>query len=324
MQHPPLETPATYYPFRSGQYQVNANLKRLGFDFGNAEADQHIFQVDDQWHHYISSKKAARDESESKYICFEQFDNSLQKTLNLWLIDQLCLEHPLLFSKKTSTQQEIYLTNHITSETLVFNKNALLISPSYYINGFDALAMQVQEDIAIVKVANNGSDNICALHLCAPNHWAAEEKIGKSFIETHQPVANFESIALNAVPLIKNMLKTGSFVRFAWGIATDKHLNHHPNPPTSQPSRPDWQGRLFNSQDAEAYLRIERQVLTGFPNDNAFAFTIRTYFHDIATLSRQDKQLLAQAISSMNEKTLIYKGLDLYHRELVAWLKKMA
>jgi hypothetical protein len=49
-----------------------------------------------------------------------------------------------------------------------------------YLSVFDMLCAQLQEDFAIC-CTNEHEDWLAAIHLCAPNHWAAGDKIGKPF-----------------------------------------------------------------------------------------------------------------------------------------------
>lgn len=319
-----LPEPAQFFPFRSGKYDVGANLKRLGFDFGNAEQDQRVFQIDRQWPVYIDEKNRSRREAFAKYVCFDRFDDKLQRAVHRWFIDRLTSEYPQLFRILPREQGEKELHCELSKQTLHFDvDNAWLGGDTSFHNGFDALCMQAQEDIAVVKVFDDGSDALVAAHLCLPNHWAAQDKIGRSFLRIHEPVADFVKVAQHAAPLMKNMLQAGSYVRFAWGVATDNELNHHPVPPPSHPHRPLWHGRRFDPRHPSAFVRVERQTLTGLPEESAFVFTIRTYFLDIANLTALDRHALVEAIVSMSPAVLSYKGLAAYQTDLISWLRSM-
>src|SRR5690606_12959336 len=139
---------------------------------------------------------------------------------------------------------------------------------------FDALASQVQEDLSVWKrdttttmpdpQAGTGEfprEWMAAIHLCYANHWGAEEKIGRTFNHVHKPVAGFQKLAQAAPGLVEMMVSKGPFVRFAWGVATDRELNHHP--------KNEFQGRQFDPAKPELQLRIERQTLTSFPEVGA-------------------------------------------------------
>jgi hypothetical protein len=109
------------------------------------------------------------------------------------------------------------------------------------------------------------------------------------------------------------MVFKGPFVRFAWGVATDAELNHHP--------RNEFKGREFDPQNPELYLRIERQTITSFPFAGGALFTIRTYLLNCATeISPTERTALVSAIESMTPESLAYKGLERTREEIVRWL----
>jgi dimethylamine monooxygenase subunit A len=189
---------------------------------------------------------------------------------------------------------------------------------------FDALCCQVQEDVAVVQMREGEHrDFLTAIHLCSPNHWSPAEKIGNAFHKIHEPVPNMERVTQHYSKMLSNIVATkGPYTRFAWGIATDNRLNHHPEPPSGVDSN-KWHGRQHETDEQPYYVRTERQNLVGFPEINAFMFTIRTYFYPIETLSQDEKKALVSALNSMQDEkkalvsalnsmspeALVYKGL---------------
>ncbi|MCX7594913.1 MAG: DUF3445 domain-containing protein, partial [Fischerella sp.] len=159
---------------------------------------------------------------------------------------------------------------------------------------------------------------------CYPNHWSAEEKIGKDFATVHAPVAGMEKINRRASAIVNTMIVQKPMVRFAWGLSTDTRLNHHPEPPANVPVK-QWLGRNFHREHPRLYLRIERQVIWGLPEYEAALFTIRTYFRDCSAI-KKDPQLrckLSAAIRSMTPESLIYKGLAESKASILAWLEQV-
>ncbi len=321
--------PARYFPFRSGQYKVAAGLYALGQDFGNGQRDKQIFQIDHDWPDYREAKLAARAESLAKYVCHDGFEAPLKREVNLWFIRQLAKEHPAQFTLHDDARQLVLRCN-LSHETLRFSVDGELIAAETgglgaaiepaYADAWDALACQIQEDLAVVHAPSDAEEKLVALHLCFPNHWAAQDKIGKPFLNIHRPVADFEQIARTAPALLKNMITRGPFVRFAWGLATDSRLNHHPRPPPDFPADAAWHGRRFDPDQPQLYVRVERQTLTGLPQVDACVFTIRTYFLDVATLDSNDRLALRDAIVSMSDAVLRYKGIASYQDAVTAWL----
>lgn len=315
-----------YFPLEKGQYQVTPGLHALGTDFSNNNADRLIFQLDDNFGHYRETKIAARTESLDKYYCSEQLDANKRSIINQFIFRQLCHENGDLFSSQHQDNQHC-LSCRLTGETLVFDSHYELTATqpdtTGYEDGLDALAMQVQEDLALVERTSDGQDRIVALHLCFPNHWAAQDKIGKSFLASHAPVPGMEKVNQRVEQLLNSLLNKGPYVRFAWGLATDTKLNHHPLAPEGIDTKL-WRGRRFDPDKPELYLRVERQVIYGFPELDAFLFTIRTYFYDVAELKQSPEKRLAlqSALQSMSDATLEYKGLTENKPLILDWLQK--
>ncbi len=325
-----LAEPCEYFPFASGRYHVQVGLSLLGTDFGNDGADAKIFQIDRQWAHYRGVKLNGRRERLAKYVCEAQSNPGNRRAVTRFLINRLRQEHPNFFALTKNKDGNRLLHCRLSDETLVFNPQydwveamhpaPASISPPY-VSALDALACQIQEDIAVTVVPDDNGDVLTALHLCFPNHWAAEQKIGKRFTEIHDPVPHFDRIARQIRPLVARLTQPGTYVRFAWGLATDTHLNHHPEPPDDFGDVMSWRGRSFEPSAPELYLRVERQTLTGIPAIKAFIFTIRTYFTDIATLDGTRLRCLGNAIDTMSEDTLRYKGILQSKHAIQAWLR---
>ena len=269
-----MTAPARYFPIESGRYEVKPGLFKFGTDFGNGDADRQVFQIDDQFPRYHAVKMAAQQERLSKY--FQTHDYRLA----------------------TAKRVARFIVGHLKAEPAELD--------------FASLALLVQEDLAVIQ--RDGDRHwLAAIHLCFPNHWAAEEKIGKTFAEIHAPVAGIEPINRQADKMVDAMINaTQGYVRFVWGIATDDRLNHHPSKE---------RGRHFDPKDPHAFLRIERQTIWGFPEVEASLFTIRTYFEDLATLEADKRAKVISAIESMTPASLAYKGLAESRDDLLAWLR---
>ena len=74
----------------------------------------------------------------------------------------------------------------------------------------------------------------------------------------------------------------------------------------------EWHGRKPLTNGAGIYIRSERQNLIGFPEVQAFLFTIRTYFYAVDELNAEEKSALLQSIETMSADTINYKGLKNY------------
>lgn len=321
----PCHNQCQYFPLQKGRYEVTPGLHSLGTDFGNGSDDKLLFQLDENFSWYHKEKLAAREEALNKYYCEKALTPSKKSYITRFIIHRLCQEHPSLFRYQAQDNHHC-LWCQLTRDNLIFDTDFVLQEQQTdshgYVDSLDGLAMQVQEDFALVEITDRVNDRITALHLCFPNHWAAEDKIGQSFMSTHSPVPGMTKINQRAEQLLNSLLSRGPFVRFAWGLATDKQLNHHPAAP-AYVNNDQWQGRHFDPINPELYLRVERQVIHGFPAIKSLLFTIRTYFYDIADLkqSPEKRQALLSALQSMSGATLRYKGLAKDLPLILDWLK---
>lgn len=318
-----------YFPLLSGRYEVKPGFYKLGYDFGNGRADENLFQVDRQFAEYRSAKQHARDENPAKYICYADYTSEHDRIINQFIIQRLCHDHPDYFRLQPDSNGQ-RLECRLTGESLLFttdgdflDRNSSTATGSHsYSNGFDALAMQVQEDLALVTI-NATENSLAAVHLCLPNHWDPREKVGTDFIQVHQPVPGMEKINQSSAKLLNSCLHQGPFVRFAWGLSSDTRLNHHPEPPPDT-DPVEWQGRRFDRNHPAAWLRVERQTLTGLPDINGILFTIHTYHYALSELTQEHRNAIARAIRSMSTPSLAYKGLNEDFAELIDWLESAA
>ena len=323
------EIPIWYFPLANGRYEVKPGMIPLGSDLGNGKIDEQVFQIDSNFAHYRRLKLAARQENLDKYYQTYNYPLSVATAVVGLIIDRLTKEYPQYFNTQFLGDGNVIFNSFLTGESFYFDKNLQLQTVEFngkkvvpiYTSSLDALATQIQEDITVICRDRNAKNWVSAIHLCFPNHWSAEEKIGKDFATVHAPVACMEKINRQADKIVNTIIIRRPMVRFAWGLSTDTRLNHHPQAPHNI-SVEKWGGRKFNRDFPRLYLRIERQIMWGLPESNASLFTIRTYFRDCSLLKR-DKQLrykLSSAIKSMTSDSLIYKGLTNSKEDILDFL----
>jgi hypothetical protein len=318
-----------YFPYQKGRYEVAPGLMPMSKDFGNGAIDQRLIQIDETYSAYRKQFEANRGcEASSKYVCLAvDAEPAAVGAIAERIAMELAKDYPAEVTYTKNGMTGIF-QNKLTDEILEFtpNENKVVVKKGKiaYESAWDAIGAQIPEDIAIWRLKEDGSEMLEALHLNSPNHWAADEKIGKSFAEVHTPVAHIEKIVPWAVSILQGILQKGPFVRFAWGVGTDDRLNHHPFAPAGV-DETRWRGRRFDPANPKLFTRVERQALLGFPEINRALFTIRTYFQDVDDLKKTHpdavKGLIA-AIESMSPESLIYKGLDQDKNQIIDWLTK--
>jgi hypothetical protein len=316
---------ARYFPPSSGKYEVKPGLMPLGTDFGNGLADKLTFQFDTEFAKYRAVKQAARAERLEKYYRTRDFTPEIAGVVCGFIARRLAEEHSSLFALDERSG-EVTLRCALTGETLRFDRAmhqvaGTVVDPPYA-DPFDALAAQVQEDLAVVRRVN-GKDWACAIHLCFPYRWTAEEKIGLDYVTMHLPVPGMETFRKPG--MVTNMIKFGPFTRFVWELCADDRLNHHREPPPGIDPEA-WQERPFDPQHPRLFLRVEREVLHGFPEQDAALLAVRVSFRDGEEI-RKDAALrepLCKTIESMSPEALQYKGLAENRDAVLTWLRQKA
>ncbi|MEB3217724.1 MAG: DUF3445 domain-containing protein [Nostocales cyanobacterium 94392] len=321
---------ACYFPLQNGRYEVKPGMMLLDSTFDNNKVNNQLFQIDSNFQDYRRVKLAARSSNLNKYYQSFNYNSSVAKAVAQLIINRLTHEYPQYFNYLYHGNNLVF-QSHLTQETLYFNSNLELLKCDFsnktifpaYVSTFDALATQIQSDIIVISRNKNDENWMSAIHLCYPNHWSAEEKIGKDFATVHLPVAGIEKINQRTKAIVNTMIERKPMVRFAWGLSTDTRLNHHPEPPDGVTLQ-EWHGRKFDQTNPKLFIRIERQVIWGLPEYDAAIFTIRTYFRDCRVIKKDailnDK--LYKAIESMTPESLIYKGLAESKQDILTWLKE--
>jgi len=170
----------------------------------------------------------------------------------------------------------------------------------------DDVALEIQPDIALVRRRPDGTDYVAYLHLCAPSHWGAEEKIGRSFFEVHTPVPHFDRVNAVAPKLVEAMIHGRPMERYVWTLESDAYLNHHPVPAPGHDPRL-WYGRNF--ENGPTHIRTERQTMFGMPELEAAFFLIHVYIEPLEALTDEERRALDLAVASMSPESRHYKGL---------------
>lgn len=190
------------------------------------------------------------------------------------------------------------------------------------LRALDALALHIEEDFALTarnKALPLPNDYLEFAHICFPSHWDPRDKIGKNFSQIHRPVANNAQLIKAHETLVNSMFERGPFTRFVWGVAFSDDLDRHPQHIKEQnESLPKTLEEIIE----RAFLRVERQVTHPLVDIGRSFFTIRVFIKPIKEIRSNPKQkkLLHDALLSMNDDALRYKGLVNLRDPLCAWL----
>lgn len=293
-----------YTPFDTGKYDMSPGLSHFQLDAHNPH--QRLIQLDHQYPLYRANKQ--RIQANAAHWGESEFLPETQRQVNQILIEQLCMAYPDYFYLEPGR-----LVCLLSGEVLAFSPDYVLQAHPVYTTLFEALAAQIQEDLAVWQLQGE-RDWLAALHVCAPNGWAPAEKVGLSFDQVHAPVPGMERQRAQVLPLLKGLIQKPTFCRFIWDLRTCPALNHHPAVAILPP---------FILDNPTLYARVERQVLYGLPTCDAVLFMIRTYVYPVQELTGQHLMGLDRALAGMGQDLLAYKRLTDEVVSIRAWLQQL-
>ena len=315
-----VRSSAIYKPFLAGQYKVESGISKLGRDFGNGPADALVFQFDSEFGRFRENLAGARADDLGKYYGVTDAFQRVDQNVYSFIARRLAHEHPKEF-RLDRTGAFVALHCELTGNTVEFTADFhfLRSSDSMHVSGLDALASQIQEDLAVM-VTDDVADRLVALHVTAPSYWDPSEKLGHDFPTVHAPVPHIERVNEASRKQFARIQTGGRFTRFAWGANAPDRLHRHPvKAAWFEGSQEDWDPPRFDAANPKLYVSIERQTLVGL--ENCTLFTIHPYFIEASILAPDEKQLLAAAIESMSPESRQYKSLALDCDAIVNWLR---
>jgi hypothetical protein len=186
------------------------------------------------------------------------------------------------------------------------------------------LSLAFAEDFAIVDGA---SGTLPWLAVALPSMWAPEHKIGRSFAEVHAPVADNRLIVGAAAPLVRLVTSTEPWERFVWTLTAHPRLHAHPD--RVDPAR--WPAGLEgDALAAQTWWRTERQTFIPVPGLPASqpqsVFTIHVQVTPLPRAFDTPAQAarVHDALASMSDAVLAYRGLAEVRAPLLRWLARHA
>lgn len=189
------------------------------------------------------------------------------------------------------------------------------LPPGWRLAGLLALAFD--EDLAIVDAADGTIPWLC---VALPSHWAPQAKAGRHFAQVHAPVADNRLLLAAADRLVALVTAGERWERFVWTV-TD-HPRLHAHPARVDPRR--WPGgRAPEEVAAAAWWRSERQTFLPLPALRQAVFTIRVEATPLCS-ALQDPQRARRvhdALASMSDEVLAYRGLRDVREPLLQWLR---
>lgn len=187
------------------------------------------------------------------------------------------------------------------------------------------LTLAFAEDFAVVDAATG---TLPWLAVALPSMWAPEEKVGLSFAEVHGPVADAERVR-EAAPQLMRLVTSGErWERFVWTLTPHPRLHAHPRRLPPERWAPGLAGDALARQ---TWFRTERQTFIPVPAADG-APSAQAVFTILVDTERMDRALadparaarVHDALASMSDAVLAYRGLADMQRPLLDWLAARA
>lgn len=190
-------------------------------------------------------------------------------------------------------------------------------SPQPWSDSDTPLELAFEEDFAVLDGATGALPWLC---VCAPSHWAPEDKLGLDFAALHGPVADNAALVAASQHLVALATGGDCWERAVWTISPSSQYDRHPR----RHARAAW--RPVEDPDAiahQCWLRAERQVF--FPvgqGTRQAVFAIRVMLQPLtrAVQTPEQAQRMHDSLASMSQAVLDYKNLGGAREPLLRWL----
>ena len=181
----------------------------------------------------------------------------------------------------------------------------------------ETIELAFEQDFAVLDGASTTLPWLC---VCVPSHWAPEEKLGLPFTAVHAPVADNQLLVGAARQLAQLVTAGGEWERSVWTLTPsgryDQHPRRHPRAP--------WPREEGDAFAAQLFLRAERQTFFPIADGSGQAvFTIHVTLQPLteAVATPAHAARLHEALATMSDAVLAYKGLAPARGRLLAWLE---
>jgi hypothetical protein len=298
-----------YFPLTSDRYEMPMNAR--------AEAGALIEVEPAKYSEEIALKQQIIASDPRYYVkCQPDVQPLAWEAIELLLPD-MAKHYPAEFELEVQGDRWTW-TNRLLNMTTTFvlGADASLPSPPLY-----WLGLQVQEDLILMAEREDGDAVCVAGHLCFGSVWCLDDKIGRNFLQVHDPVPEFrERIGAPSDQLMRRLKPGRPVSRANWTLAGTAQLNLAPA------LAAEWRaasGGITPENVAErVFFRVERQTLTRLPRTRGILFTIHTYLNPLGEVVAEPARLrrLASVLSDYPEAAKDYKGMRPFFDTVIAYL----
>jgi hypothetical protein len=198
----------------------------------------------------------------------------------------------------------------------------------------DALAVSaaLQDDYVILhdepEPERGGSSRfrLRFLSVAFPSNWDPAEKLGLDFAAIHAPVADNALIQQGAEGIMDLAFRRQPMQRHVWLLSPDGALPQHPRERQRR-----WEDALARADNGllldEAFFRVERQTTWPLPDVKRAVFFIRVMMcplKAVLSVAPERSAALSDALQSMSQAVVAYRGMGLVRDRLVDELQALA
>jgi hypothetical protein len=185
----------------------------------------------------------------------------------------------------------------------------------------------VQDDLALMIERPDGRYYLLSGAIVLPGFWRLEDKFGMPLSEIHTSghVPQFrEKLERGMLGFFARLKCKDIFSRNNYFIQVDDSLAWSWSIGGEDDADISWATAEKDRAVEHHWFRSERQTLRRLPKTGAICFTIRTYFHPIVDIAREDyvPGRLASAIRSWGDDVSRYKGKERYGDVLLEYLDR--
>ncbi len=301
-----------YFPFEDNQFSMTMNAKAMNSPLIEVEEKRYVSD--------IALKNNILNSDYTAYFHSPPGSDSEIWELLLYVLNHMAADYPQFFQLNIANNDCIWTNSLLNTATpFKLNENDSLTLPP-----LDWLGRQVQEDLILMQSDFRG-ENICTGgHLCFGSVWNLREKLGKSFLEVHEPVPGFrEQIGAQSNNLMLKLKSHRPAARLNWTIAPTDELNL--NPDLISHWMPKAGEKTPQNAGNHCFLRVERQTMSRLKISQSILFTIKTYLTPISEIAPNRKQLslLAHALQTLPAESRTYKGMDSYYLPLMEYIENL-
>ncbi|KAL7628384.1 hypothetical protein AAE478_002586 [Parahypoxylon ruwenzoriense] len=301
--------PLPYRPFRYGpKYNVTMGLRTL----------KHVdwIELDNHYPRYHADK--ARRIRERGPRCCRTAPEAYPAAVELLeeLVDYLPARYPTLY-KRT----DVGIDNLWSGESFDIVTRPLPEDP------MQTCARLVQDDLAIMIEKSDSQYYLLAGAVLLAGFWRLEDKYGMPLSEIHTSgsVPQFqERLEKGMMNFFRRLRPEEMVARNNYFMQVDDNLAWSPSIGSEDAAHVSWDTAQKNRAVEHHYFRSERQSLRRLPKSGGVVFTIRTYFHPVTDISKEDyvPGRLASAVRSWGDDVSRYKGKEKYGEVLLEYLDR--